>query len=55
MPIYHINAGQPDMIPKFDVEADRYEEEGSFTKFYDTEGKEVTALRTDTVFSMEVT
>lgn len=47
-----INEGMPAMVPTFEIEADRYAEDGSFTKFYDTEGKEVRSLRTDTVFGI---
>jgi hypothetical protein len=50
---YIVNKGMFDPVPKLEIEADNYEEEGSFTKFYLDSGAEVTAIRTDSVFTIE--
>lgn len=50
---YIVNKGMFDPVPKLEIEADDYEEDGSFTKFYDAAGTEVTAVRTDSVFTIE--
>lgn len=50
---YSINKGMFDPVPKLEVEAETYKEEGSFTKFYDASGVEVRAIRTDSVFTID--
>lgn len=52
---FRINSEQAmSIIPKYEFEAERYEEDGAFTKFYDASGKEVKSLRTDTVFDIDI-
>lgn len=50
---YIINKGMFDPVPKAEVEAETYKEEGSFTKFFDAAGNEVHAMRTDSVFTID--
>lgn len=50
---FSINKGMFEAVPKFEVEAETYREEGSFTKFYDASGVEVQAFRTDSVFTID--
>lgn len=48
---YIINEGfEPAPVQR--VEADRYGEEGSFTKFYDADDNVVLSVRTDVVFGI---
>ncbi|MGX9296125.1 hypothetical protein [Tsukamurella paurometabola] len=52
---FSINSEQSmPIVPKYEFEAERYEEDGAFTKFYDADGKEVKALRTDTVLDIKI-
>ncbi|WP_175399993.1 hypothetical protein [Tsukamurella pseudospumae] len=54
MATYRINSQQADFVPKYEFEADRYAEDGAYTKFYDASDAEVKAFRTDTVFDIEI-
>ncbi|MFD6134574.1 hypothetical protein [Isoptericola sp. NPDC060257] len=47
-----INEGMFDPVPKKEVEANTYEEKGSFTEFYDGSGHLVFSIRTDSLFTI---
>lgn len=52
---FAVNRGVPGggLRVQFDVEAESYKEEGSFTKFYDAAGTEVKSIRTDKLLTIE--
>jgi len=47
-----VNKGMSNMVPQYELEAEGYREDGSFTKFYNEDDEIVLSLRTDTVFSI---